>query len=92
VTGSVTIVTGAAAGFNGNDVLGDTVTATATCASGKVVGGGGNITGNNAKKYAVITSTYPSSGTVWTVTATLVAGTFVNGNPPSLTAYAICAS
>jgi hypothetical protein len=88
----VTIVTGTAAGFNGNDVLGDTVTGTATCASGTLVGGGGNITANNAKKYAVITSSYPSSSTVWTVTATLVAGTFVNGNPPSLTAYALCAN
>jgi hypothetical protein len=89
---SVTIVTGTAAGFAGNGQLGDTVTATATCASGKLVAGGGNITGNNAKHYAAITSSYPSSATVWTVTATLLAGSFANGSPPSLTPYALCAA
>src|SRR6476646_3298826 len=89
---SVTRVTGTAAGFAGNDVLGATVTGTATCASGKLVGGGGDVNGNNAKKYAAITSSYPSSATVWTVTATLVAGSFANGSPPSLTPYALCAA
>jgi hypothetical protein len=88
----VTIVQSTAAGFNGNAVLGDTVTQTATCASGKVVGGGGDISGNNSRKYAAITSSYPSSGTVWTVTATLLNGTFAGGLPPSLTVYAVCAS
>jgi hypothetical protein len=88
----VTRVTGTAAGFAGNDLLGATVTATATCASGKLVGGGGDVNGNNAKKYAAITSSYPSSATVWTVTATLVAGSFANGSPPSLTPYALCAA
>ena len=56
------------------------------------MGGGGDVTNNNDKHYAVVTSTYPSSATTWTVIATQVAGTFANGNPPSLTAYALCAA
>jgi len=89
---TVARVTGAASGFNGNDGLGATVTATATCSSGKVVGGGGDINGNNAKHYAAITSSYASSATVWTVIATIVAGNQINGNPPSVTASAVCVS
>jgi hypothetical protein len=88
----VTRATGTTAGFAGNDGLGTTVTATATCSSGTLVSGGGDVTGNNAKKYAALTSSYPSNATTWTVTATIVAGTLANGGPPSLTAYALCAS
>jgi hypothetical protein len=76
--------------FAGNDGLGETVTATADCASGTLLSGGGNITGNNEKHYAALTSSYPSSDTTWTVVATIVAGTFANGSPPSLTPYALC--
>ena len=88
----MTRATGSTIGFAGNDGLGTTVTATATCSSGTLVSGGGDVTGNNAKHYAAITSSYPSSATTWTVIATQVAGSFANGNPPSLTAYALCAS
>ena len=45
---------------------------------------------NNDRHYAAITASYPSSATTWTVVATIVAGTQANGNPPSLTAYALC--
>ena len=78
--------TGTTAGFDGNDGLGATVTATATCTTGTLVSGGGNVTDNNAgKHYAAITSSYPSSdGDTWTVVATIVAGNHANGNPPSL--------
>jgi hypothetical protein len=88
----VTRATGTAASFAGNDGFGTTVTATVSCSSGTLVSGGGNVTGNNAKKYAVITSSYPTSATVWSVTATIVAGSFANGSPPTLTPYALCAS
>ncbi len=85
--------TGTTSGFNGNNGLGTTVTATATCSSGTLVAGGGEVTGNNAKHYAAITASYPNgNGTTWTVVATIVAGNQQNGNPPSLTAYALCAS
>ncbi len=90
--GSVSLDTGTTSGFGGNDNLGSTVTATATCSSGTLASGGGNVTGNNDKHYAAITSSYPSSATTWTVVATIVAGTQANGSPPSLTAYALCAS
>jgi hypothetical protein len=56
------------------------------------VSGGGNVTDNNVKHYAVISSSYPSNATTWTVVATIVAGTHAGGNPPTLTAYALCAS
>ncbi|MFL5682441.1 MAG: hypothetical protein ACJ77O_04795, partial [Chloroflexota bacterium] len=82
---------GTAVGFDGNDLLGATVTATATCTTGKLVSGGGNVTGNNVKHYAVITSSFPNTtATTWTVVATIVAGSHAPGNPPSLTAYALC--
>jgi len=77
--------------FDGNDVVGDAVTATATCASGTLVSGGGEITNSNGKKYAALTSSYPSSATTWTVTATFVVE-LANGGPPSLSAYALCAN
>jgi hypothetical protein len=87
---SVTQVTGTTEPFGGNDNVGTTRTATATCPSGSLISGGGDVSGNNGKHYAVITSSYPSSDTTWTVIATLFAGTDANGNPPSLTAYALC--
>jgi hypothetical protein len=92
--GSVSRDTGATTGFAGNANLGDTVTATATCSSGTLVSGGGDIDPNGVggRHYAAITSSYPSSATTWTVIATIVAGDQTNGNPPSLTAYALCAS
>jgi hypothetical protein len=89
---SVSRVTGTTDAFTGNENTGATVTATATCSSGTLVTGGGDVNGNNAKHYAAITSSYPNSATSWTVIATIVAGTNANGNPPSLTAYALCAS
>ncbi len=45
---------------------------------------------NNDRHYAAVTSSYPSSATTWTVIATIVAGSQDNGQPPSLTAYALC--
>ena len=84
--------TGTTDAFAGNENTGATITATATCSSGVLVSGGGDVNGNNVKHYAAITSSYPSSATTWTVIATIVAGTNANGNPPSLTAYALCAS
>jgi hypothetical protein len=89
----VTRATGTTDAYGGNENTGATVTATATCPSGtKLVTGGGDVSGNNLKHYAAVTSSFPSSATTWTVIATIVAGTNANGNPPSLTAYALCAS
>jgi hypothetical protein len=84
--------TGATTGFGGNDGLGTTVTATATCTTGTLISGGGDVNNTNVgKHYAAITSSYPSSdGETWIVVATNVAGTQVNGSPASLTAYALC--
>ena len=79
--------------FAGNANLGATLTVTATCSSGRLVSGGGDVTGNNVKHFAVISSSYPSNATTWTVVATIVAGTQANGaTHRPLTAYALCAS
>jgi len=48
------------------------------------------VTGNNAKHYAALTSSYPGSATTWTVVATIVAGSMKTGGAPSVTAYALC--
>jgi hypothetical protein len=87
----VTQTIGTAATFKGNDAVYATVTSTATCSTGKMVGGGANVSNPNvAKKVAVVLQSYPSGAAVWTATAVLV---YVNGNgsPPSVTAYALCA-
>jgi hypothetical protein len=87
---TVTIVTGTAVAFAGSAAVGATVTATATCASGTLVGGGANITGNSTSNHmAVVTASYPSATSTWTAIATEVLH-FANGSPPSVTAYALC--
>jgi Collagen triple helix repeat (20 copies) len=87
---TVTIVTGTAVAFAGSAAVGATVTATATCASGTLMGGGANITGNSTSNHmAVVTASYPSATSTWTAIATEVLH-FANGSPPSVTAYALC--
>jgi hypothetical protein len=57
-----------------------------------MVGGGANITGNSAANtLAAVTSSYPSAAATWTATATSFLHAS-NGSPPSVTAYALCAS
>ena len=63
------------------------------CTTGTLVSGGGDISPNgvNGRHWAAITASYPSAdGDTWTVVATIVAGDQSSGNPPSLTAYALC--
>jgi hypothetical protein len=70
-------------------VLGTQVTATATCAAGKVLLGGGTQITTSAGTGAVIESSYPSSTTVWTAV-----GEVTTALPPAdtftVTAYALC--
>jgi len=75
-------VTGAKVGPNGNDPK----TATATCPSGKVLGGGYLVTDSSNPQLITVTQSQPTSDTTWTVVAR-------EGADPgnwSLTAYAIC--
>jgi hypothetical protein len=89
--GSVTQVTGTAGAFAGNAAVGTSVTVTAQCSTGTMVGGGADITGNDATRtIAVVTSSYPTAADTWTVIATVVLHA-ANGTPPSVTAYALCA-
>ena len=76
--------------FSTTAALGATITATATCASGKLLGGGGAVAGNNARHYAALTSSYPSSATTWTVVATILAGSLRAGGAPTVTASVLC--
>jgi hypothetical protein len=80
------IVTGTASG----DIEGAR-TVTSTCASGKVAVGGGWITTSvSSAPDTIITASYPSSTTVWTVTGTSYP---TNGDQSYvLQAYVICAT
>jgi hypothetical protein len=66
------------------------LTVTATCTTGKFIGGGVNVTNTATTNIATVVKSYPSSTTVWTATAEITV--HANGNPPSVQAYAICAS
>ena len=56
-----------------------------------MVGGGSLISGNSATHaIAAVEASYPSSSQDWTATATIMLH-FANGQPPSVTAYALCA-
>ena len=78
--------------FAGNAAVGSTVSATATCPSGTMVGGGSLISGNSAANaIAAVIASYPASSQVWTASATIMFH-FANGQPPSVTAYALCAN
>jgi hypothetical protein len=64
---------------------------TATCTSGKVAIGGGWLTGSvSSPEDTIITASYPSSTTVWTVTGT----SYPSGGDQSYTlqAYVVCAT
>jgi hypothetical protein len=88
----VTIVTGTGVAFSGSAATGATATATATCSTGKLVGGGAALSSmDTSKKIAAVSDSHPSSATVWTATA-VITSTPGSGGPPTLTAYAICAS
>jgi hypothetical protein len=63
-------------------------TATATCPSGTSALGGGGVTVNNGSGTLSLTNSYPSSSTVWTVTAARQSG---SGNW-TVQAYVVCAS
>ena len=80
-----------ATAFGGNDPVGTQLTATATCSTGKMIGGGINITNTAASNIAATVKSFPSAATTWSATAEIVVHT-ANGSPPSFTAYALCAS
>ena len=79
-----TVVTGTATPSNGDA----NKTASATCSTGVVVGGG-FVFGGTDQKNLTITSSYPSNATTWTVTGSENVLHNVNW---TLQAFAICAS
>jgi hypothetical protein len=89
---SVSVQSGTSATFGGNNTLGEEQTVTATCTTGKFIGGGVTVTGNKAANgIATVTKSYPSSTTVWTAAAVITVHV-ANGSPPVVQAYALCAS
>jgi hypothetical protein len=73
---------------------GSAYTASATCSTGTLVGGGGNVTDTDLTPGAVayLGQSYPSSTTTWTVTGRVGALNLAGGATVTATAYAICAS
>ena len=72
-----------------NPAIGTSTTATATCSTGKLVGGGGRVTHTTVAQPGQIKQSYPSSATVWTV----VGGPSVTnsgGATITVQAYALC--
>jgi hypothetical protein len=68
------------------------VTATASCPSGKsLLGGGGLVTTTVAQKERVhLTASYPTSTTVWTAIGVVGVGALGAGQTMTVTAYALC--
>jgi hypothetical protein len=67
------------------------VTATGTCPSGVLLGGGGQATTTSANAdRAVLVASYPSSATVWTVVAVVNQAALGTGKTMSVQAYALC--
>ncbi|MEN9582597.1 MAG: hypothetical protein RL641_551 [Candidatus Parcubacteria bacterium] len=75
----------------GVTTAGAQVTSTATCPAGKVLlGGGAEVVTTDSGKYKVsVTSSYPSSATVWTAIATEMADLTAD-KTMTVTAYAVC--
>ncbi|MCC6238306.1 MAG: hypothetical protein IT299_12155 [Dehalococcoidia bacterium] len=75
-----------------NAAKGTTVTATAACAAGKaILGGGAQVTTtdtNNAR--AVLVSSFPNTPGTWTAIAVVADANLTGGRTISVTAYALC--
>jgi hypothetical protein len=89
-----TIVTGPAVQNPSQAAANNIVTATATCATGKLVYGGGATVSNDGTNLPLsaiaITASYPNSTNSWTTTAVVLPGTFSNPRKLSVTPYALC--
>jgi Collagen triple helix repeat (20 copies) len=68
------------------------LTATATCASGKVaLGGGGRVTTTAAQKErALLVASYPTAADTWTVSGVVGISALGGGQTMTVTAYALC--
>ena len=85
-------------GDHGDGIAGDNtgtqITATASCAAGEVLlGGGGDVTTNgvgNLKRRTVLASSYPSSTTTWTVVGVVTDSNLAATQTMSVTAFALC--
>jgi hypothetical protein len=76
-----------------NPTAGFGIPVSATCSTGTLVGGGGNVTDTDPTPghVAYLGASYPSSATTWTVTGRVGALNLTGGATMTMTAYAICA-
>jgi hypothetical protein len=65
------------------------VPATATCTTGKALGGGAQVTTSGPAQRVVLAESYPSSATVWTAIGTVITALTAN-NTMTVRAYVIC--
>ena len=84
-----TLVNGTVQTSAANPTAGTAVTATATCASGKLLGGGARVTAPGQTQRVVLAQSYPSSATVWTAVGVVIT-TMTGGNTMSVQAFALC--
>jgi hypothetical protein len=86
------LVTGVPVTSAANAPRNTTVTATASCAAGKVaLGGGGQVTTTAAQKErAVLTASYPSGVGTWTAVGVVGIAALGAGQTMTVTAYVLC--
>jgi hypothetical protein len=85
-----TLVTGTPVSSVTNPPVRTQITATASCAAGKVVlGGGARVTATTQVERVTLTSSYPSNTTTWSAIGT-VTSNMNQGNTFTVTAYALC--
>lgn len=68
------------------------ITATASCAVGKMLLGGGGMVATTAtqKERVVLQASYPSSATTWTAVGVVAIAALGSGKTMTVTAYALC--
>ena len=89
-----TLVSGTTVTSAGGANVGTQVIATATCAAGKLVLGGGALvttteTGSNVKRAGLVSS-YPTAADTWTAIGMVTDSKLGGGETISVTAYALC--
>jgi hypothetical protein len=89
---SSTIVTGTTQQSAPNALKGKTVTATATCSSGVLMGGGGvaMLSDGSSPFKGVLTQSYPSTASTWTVVGVVEDANLNGSRRLNVTAYAVC--
>ncbi len=68
------------------------MSATASCDSGELLGGGGLVTTTSNKERVHLVASYPSSETTWTAEAVVAIAKLGSRDTMTVQAYALCSS